>query len=182
MKKGDRVSKLALRVGYRSRTAIKLLQINEKFGFVKGDVLDLGSAPGGTLQVMRQLTEHQVVGVDVREIEPIEGVKLISEDIANLELEEKFDTIFSDVGPLSDDGKVDMKKAFQLELQVLNVMKMCLKNGGNFVMKIFEAEEVKDIIDELRQLFKQVSLFKPEASRKGNKELYVVCLGKTLPG
>lgn len=156
------------------------MQINDEFNFVKGDVIDLGSAPGGCLQALRNLTNGKVVGVDERPVKQVPGTEFYHQKFETLNLLQKFDTIFSDVGPLTKLNEVDMDKALELEKDVVKFMKKYLKTNGNFVMKFFVCEGVKGLLDELSVYFKKVVLFKPEASRKGNKEMYAVCLNKTM--
>lgn len=180
MKKGDKFSRLALRQGYRSRAAIKLIEIQDKFSIAKenDDILDLGCAPGGCLQVLKNISKNgYVLGIDTRPMEEVEGALFINKDFREVEFERKFDTIFSDVGPIRPGiTEIDMDAALELEKDAIQVMKRTLKPNGNFVMKIFQEERIKPLIEELKSSFQEVHLFKPESSRKNNKEIYIVCL------
>ncbi|HPR67533.1 MAG TPA: RlmE family RNA methyltransferase, partial [Methanothrix sp.] len=87
--------------GYRARSAFKLQQINKRFRLIRrGDsVLDLGAAPGGWLQVAKEISSGRVVGVDLLPIEPIEGVTTIKADIT---APETLDLITEALGGLAD--------------------------------------------------------------------------------
>ena len=121
--------------GYRSRASFKLKQINEKHNVIKrGDsVVDLGAAPGGWLQVAKQLSGGKVLGVDLQRIDPIEGVETIQGDI-NAEStikkiikivgEKGADVVLCDAAPnLSVTGHMTMHGQLSLQLQLLNVQR-----------------------------------------------------------
>lgn len=175
--------------GYRSRAAYKLIEMNEKFGLLKGAtrIVDLGIAPGGWSQVARKLVpKAQVVGIDLLEVDPIEGVEIFQMDFmdegAPRVLEEalggKADLVMSDmaantVGHKQTDhlrtmGLVEAGAWFAVEN---------LDKGGTFLAKVLAGGTDKDLLDLLKKHFKTVKHAKPPASRKGSSEWYVIAQG-----
>lgn len=173
-------------VGYRSRAAFKLKQINEKFMIIKkGDtVVDLGAAPGGWLQVAKELSGGKVVGVDILPIEKIDGVDVIRGDIrldATVEeIREKLgkegaDTVICDAAPdLSGSWSYDHARSIDLAKSALECALKLLKPGGGFAVKVFQGDMFPDFLDKTRQYFVKVKAFSPEASRKQSAEIYVI--------
>ena len=175
--------------GYRSRAAYKLIEMDEKFGILKGSkrIVDLGIAPGGWAQVARKVVpKAQVVGIDLLEVEPIEGVEIFQMDFMDDEaprvLEEalggKADLVMSDmaantVGHKQTDhlrtmGLVEAGAWFAVEN---------LEKGGTFLAKVLAGGTDKDLLDLLKKHFKTVKHAKPPASRKGSSEWYVIAQG-----
>ncbi len=175
--------------GYRSRAAYKLIEIDEKFGILKGSkrIVDLGIAPGGWAQVARKVVpKAQVVGIDLLEVEPIEGVEIFQMDFMDEDaprvLEEalggKADLVMSDmaantVGHKQTDhlrtmGLVEAGAWFAVEN---------LEKGGTFLAKVLAGGTDKDLLDLLKKHFKTVKHAKPPASRKGSSEWYVIAQG-----
>jgi len=192
--KTDRFYKAAKEEGYRSRSAFKLLQISKKFAVIKaGDaVVDLGAAPGGWSQVAHELVGDRgvVISVDLLSMEPIEGAIVIKGDITN---EKTISTIqealasqdrkvvavvISDVAPqLSGNKDLDQFRSFELSSAALNIASTLLKEKGKFVAKIFQGEYYKRFYDSVKEKFRSVRAFAPEASRKRSAEVYVVGKG-----
>ncbi|MBX7536044.1 RlmE family RNA methyltransferase [Qipengyuania flava] len=175
--------------GYRSRAAYKLIEMDEKFGILKGSkrIVDLGIAPGGWAQVARKVVpKAQVVGIDLLEVEPIEGVEIFQMDFMDEDaprvLEEalggKADLVMSDmaantVGHKQTDhlrtmGLVEAGAWFAVEN---------LEKGGTFLAKVLAGGTDKDLLDLLKKHFKTVKHAKPPASRKGSSEWYVIAQG-----
>ncbi len=175
--------------GYRSRAAYKLIEMDEKFGLLKGArrIVDLGIAPGGWAQVARKVVpKAQVVGIDLLEVEPIDGVEIFQMDFMDEDaprvLEEalggKADLVMSDmaantVGHKQTDhlrtmGLVEAGAWFAVEN---------LEKGGTFVAKVLAGGTDKDLLDLLKKHFKTVKHAKPPASRKGSSEWYVIAQG-----
>lgn len=176
--------------GYRSRAAYKLLELDEKFGFLKGRkaVVDLGVAPGGWAQVIRRIRpQAPIVGIDLLPVEPIEGVTLLEMDFMDdaapdrliAELRQAPDLVMSDmaantVGHKQTDhlrtmGLVEAAADFALDV---------LQPGGHFVSKAFAGGTDGDLLKLLRANFKTVKNAKPPASRKGSVEWYLVALDR----
>ncbi len=174
--------------GYRSRAAFKLKQINERFNIIyKGDsVVDLGAAPGGWLQVAKELSGRNVVGVDILPIEEIEGVVLIKGDIrldATIQkIREQIneaDVVLCDAAPnLSGSWSYDHARSIDLATSALACARKILRKGGNFVVKVFQGDMFPGFLNQVRKDFAKVQAFSPEASRKQSAEIYII--GKEL--
>ncbi|MBL4719171.1 MAG: RlmE family RNA methyltransferase [Erythrobacter sp.] len=175
--------------GYRSRAAYKLTELNEKYDLLKGvtRVVDLGIAPGGWSQVVRKLKPKAlVVGIDLLEVEPIEGVTIFQmdfmDDDAPRVLEEalggKAELVMSDmaantVGHKQTDhlrtmGLVEAGAWFAIEN---------LAPGGTFLAKVLAGGTDNDLLALLKQHFRTVKHAKPPASRKDSSEWYVIAQG-----
>lgn len=176
--------------GYRSRAAFKLKQINEKFRIIKkGDtVVDLGAAPGGWLQVAKELSGGRVVGVDILPIKEIDGVDTIKGDIRLDDTVEKIreftkkegaDVVICDAAPnLSGSWSYDHARSIDLATSALECAGKLLKPGGGFTVKVFQGDMFPDFLEKVRGYFVKVKAFSPEASRKQSAEIYVI--GKEL--
>jgi len=179
--------------GYRSRAAFKLKQINERFNIIrKGDaVVDLGAAPGGWLQVAKELSGGVVVGVDLLPIEEIEGVETIRGDIrldATVEkIKEKIktpylkgaDAVICDAAPtLSGNWSYDHARSIDLASSALECARKLLKPEGRFAVKVFQGDMFPEFLDKVRRHFAKVQAFTPKATRKQSAEIYVI--GKRL--
>ena len=185
----DPYVKQAKAEGYRSRAAYKLIELDEKFGLLKGAdrIVDLGIAPGGWSQVARKVRpKANVVGIDLLETEPIEGVTIFQmdfmDDDAPHALEEalggKANLVMSDmaantVGHKQTDhlrtmGLVEAGAWFAIEN---------LEKGGTFLAKVLAGGTDRDLLDLLKKHFRTVKHAKPPASRKGSSEWYVIAQG-----
>ena len=176
--------------GYRSRASYKLKQIQNKFGIFDEarNVLDLGAAPGGWLQVASEHVddyEGMVLGVDLNPIEPLfsENIVTIVGDVRDLEVQEeilnffdgKADVILSDMAPdVIGEWDVDQYRQIHLARIALRICDKLLKPDGWFVVKIFQGGEHTKYIREVKDMFEYVKNFKPAASRKQSAERYVV--------
>ncbi|MBS7287902.1 MAG: RlmE family RNA methyltransferase [Candidatus Freyarchaeota archaeon] len=172
--------------GYRSRAAYKLKEIAARFKIFKGvqSVLDLCCSPGGWLQVVKEYLgdEGTIIGVDLSEIESINGVIFIKGDIQNektirriLEVTDKVDLVLSDCSPkVSGIWSLDHERQIQLAKASLNIAKRFLREGGSLVLKVFQGAEYECLLDEIRRVFQRVYTTKPSASRKQSAEMYVV--------
>ena len=179
----------AKREGYRSRAAYKLLQMNRTFKLIKeGDmVLDLGAAPGGWSQVAAELGA-KVVAVDINPMPPLENVIFIRGDITLQETIEKikgvsptFDVVMSDASPkISGKWTIDHLRSVDLARASFSIAKEVLKPGGNFVVKVFQGEDIQRFFNELKPYFRFKKFHSPRASRKRSSEVYFV--GKRFRG
>ena len=121
----DKGYRMAMREGYRSRAAYKLIEIQQHAGVIREDdnVVDLGAAPGSWLQVIRTLTEGRVLGVDLNPIAPIEGVEMIVGNLADPALQARVkealgvvNVVVADASPkLSGQRSYDQARAIELE-------------------------------------------------------------------
>ncbi len=176
--------------GYRSRAAFKLKQINERFNIIKKRdiVVDLGAAPGGWLQVAKELSGGRVVGVDILPIEEIEGVETIKGDIRLEATVEKIrerikkegaDVVICDAAPnLSGNWSYDHARSIDLAISALECARKILKPGGRFAVKVFQGDMFPEFLDKVRRHFAKVQAFTPKATRKQSAEIYVI--GKQL--
>ncbi len=176
--------------GYRARSAYKLIQIQDRFHLMRrGDtVLDLGAAPGSWSQVASELvgSDGLVVAVDLQPIEPIEDVLAIQGDMTDPGVQEKaigaaggrVDVVLSDAAPNVSGIRVrDHAFSIALVYAALSVAQGALKPGGNFVAKVFEGEDLPQLLVDLRTHFERVKPFYPDATRREGQEIFVVCQG-----
>lgn len=185
----------AKRAGYRSRAAFKLVQIDDKFGILKGArrVVDLGAAPGGWCQVVaaaQQAKGGTVVGVDLQEIDPIGGVTLVQLDFLAGEAPGQIraalggapagrgaDLVLSDLAAASTGHQsTDHLRTLELaETAAVFAFEM-LRPGGGFVVKVLQGADEPGLFKLLEKRFARVRRFKPAASRSDSTELYLVAL------
>jgi 23S rRNA (uridine2552-2'-O)-methyltransferase len=187
-KKKEHFYKEAKRVGYRARSAFKLLQIQKKFKILKNGftVIDLGAAPGGWSQVAKEIvgSKGTVVGIDLSLIKPIHGITFLKGDMTKetsinelIEVigEKKVDVVLSDMSPdISGNYSIDHARSIFLSNQALETAKLVLKSGGTFVCKVFSGEELDEFIKNVKSHFKTVKRFSPVATRKSSSEEYIV--------
>ncbi len=176
----------AKKMGYRSRASFKLIQMNKTFKLIKeGDwVLDLGASPGGWSQVAVELGAN-VVAVDINPMEPIEGVKFIQGDIMKEETLEEiksvrryYDVVLSDASPkITGKWTIDHLLSIDLARSAFRIAKDVLKVGGNFVVKVFQGEEIQKLFNEFKPFFKFKKFHSPKASRKQSAEIYFIGKG-----
>jgi len=176
----------ARKEGYRSRAAYKLKEIATRFDIFRGvnAVLDLCCSPGGWLQVAKEYLGDKgvVIGVDLSEIERMNGVIFIKGDIQDekivheiLRVTNKVDLVLSDCSPkVSGIWSLDHERQLQLARASLSIAKMLLREGGSLVLKVFQGAGYESLLDEVRLSFKKVYTTKPSASRKQSAEMYVV--------
>ena len=176
--------------GYRSRAAYKLLELDERFGFLKGvgAVVDLGIAPGGWSQVVRRKAPKAVVaGIDLLPTDPIDGVAILQmdfmDDDAPARLREALqapsaDLVVSDMAANTvGHPQTDHLRTMALVEAGLEFAKEVLRPGGAFVAKVLAGGADHQLVAELKRHFTTVKHAKPPASRKGSSEWYVVAQG-----
>lgn len=188
-RKNDPYYRWAKEQGYRSRAAFKLIQLEERFGFLEGarNVLDLGAAPGGWLQVASESVgdEGLVLGVDLYEIEPLglPNVETLVGDITDEETQDeimdmfqgKVDVILSDMAPdISGTWDLDQYRQIYLARVALVIADRLLKRKGWMVIKTFQGSEHGKFVREMRDMFETVKIVKPKATRKKSAEIYLV--------
>jgi 23S rRNA (uridine2552-2'-O)-methyltransferase len=185
----DPYVKRAKAEGYRSRAAYKLIELDERFGFLKGAtrVLDLGIAPGGWAQVVRQRLPHAVlVGIDLLPTDPIDGATIFEmdfmDDAAPGRLQDALggpaDLVLSDMAANTvGHPQTDHLRTMGLVEAALDFATRVLKPGGAFVAKVLAGGADAALVAELKRRFATVKHAKPPASRKGSSEWYVVAQG-----
>ena len=177
--------------GYRSRSAYKLTELNEKDRLIRPGmrIMDLGSAPGGWSQVAGKLVgaKGRVLATDILPMEPIKNVDFIQGDFTDetvvAQLLEwlgggKFDLIISDIAPniTGIDSADQASSMYFLEL-ALDTVRQTLKPGATFVAKMFQGSGSDQYVKDLRTSFEKVLIRKPAASRAESREVYIVAKG-----
>ena len=187
--KKDHYRKLAKEQGYRSRSAFKLIELNQKYNLIKSNdnILDFGAAPGGWLQVASKLVmpKGKVIGVDLLPIKPInQNVTIFQGDIRDEKVVNnilnkvgrKVDVILSDIAPnISGIWKIDHNNQIDLTRLIINRFPELLEKNGGCLLKAFDGPMLKPLENELRKNFTNVKLIKPKVSRNASSELYIAC-------
>jgi len=177
--------------GYRSRAAYKLLQIQEKDKIIKPgmNVVDLGAAPGGWSQVVRQFVgaKGKVVALDILPMDQLAQVDFVlgdfhEESVLNELLSvvnnELIDLVISDMAPnITGVKAVDQPKSIYLLELAMDLANQVLKPGGTLLMKVFQGEGFQPLLAELRQQYQKVITRKPDASRSRSSEVYLLAKG-----
>jgi 23S rRNA (uridine2552-2'-O)-methyltransferase len=180
----------AKKQGYRSRAAFKLLQLDDKFHFLKegARVVDLGAAPGGWCQVAvdRVGERGKVVGIDLLPMDPIPGADLTQMDFMRDEAPDELkrrldglaDVVLSDMAASSTGhSQTDHLKIMALAETAYDFAKDVLAKGGVFICKVLQGGATGELLKLLKRDFAEVKHVKPPASRSDSAEIYVVALG-----
>ncbi len=182
----------AKKLGYRSRAAFKLLEIDERDHLLKPGmtVVDLGAVPGGWSQVAAQKVGRQgkVIALDILEMAGIPGVTFIQGDFTEQAVADqliqllnghKVDLVISDMAPnISGVGLSDQARSIYLAELAMEFAMQHMKPKGAFLVKVFQGSGFSEFMGTMRSTFKQVLSRKPKASRDRSSELYL--LGKDL--
>lgn len=171
--------------GFRSRAAYKLLELQEKYTLIRpGDnVVDLGAAPGGWVQVAQRLGAEKVVGIDLLDIEPIAGAVLLKGDVADDAIMQeltghlggKADVVLSDMAAnTTGHRQTDHLRTVALVEIAIDFAFETLKPGGCFCSKVFQGGTSPELLAKLKANFTDVKHAKPPASRAHSPEIYVV--------
>jgi len=180
----------AQRVGYRSRAAFKLIQLDEKFHFLgRGKrIVDLGCAPGGWTQIaaMRNKGSGEIVGMDLLPTEPIEGAILLQQDFTSSDAPDKIkallhgpaDVVMSDMAANTTGVQnIDHLRTIALVEAAYEFAKEILAEGGIFIAKVFQGGTEGELLNDMKRHFNKVVHHKPDASRQDSVETYVVAVG-----
>ena len=174
---------------YRSRAAYKLLELDERFGLLRGvkSVVDLGIAPGGWSQVVRRRTpQAAVVGIDLLPTEPLDGVAILQMDFMDEQAPSRLrealagdaDLVLSDMAANTvGHPQTDHLRTMALVEAGLEFAREVLRPGGAYVAKVLAGGADNDLVAELKRSFTTVQHAKPPASRKDSSEWYVVAQG-----
>ena len=174
-------------LGYRSRASFKLIELNQKFKFLKKNtfLLDLGASPGGWSQVASKIiTSGKILSIDIKKMEPIQNVKFVNSDIFNQKTKEiiqtffgkELDVVISDMAADTTGNKsLDCIRTNQLCTEVINLSREILKKNGVIVSKLFMGEDFLEVKQKAKSLFKDVFFYKPESSKNESKETYLHC-------
>ena len=191
-KKADTFSKLAKTHGYRSRSAIKLLEIQKKDNFIKPNakVLDLGSSPGGWSQVCKEIVGKKglIFGVDKKIMQPLKSVYFINKGLEKLCVSDfevlnenilPFDVVLSDIAP-NISGIRDRDNALMdaILIEIRQCIDNFLKVEGTALCKVFHGENLDKLMIYMKTNFQKVKIRKPDSSRANSKETYILGVGK----
>ena len=189
----DQFFKKAKVLGYKSRAAFKLIELNKKFNFIKknSNLLDIGSTPGGWSQVASKIiTNGKILAVDITPMEKLDNVMFLNNDFLEEKTQEKIlnvfkakiDVVISDMAENTTGNKsVDSIRTNNLCSEVINFSLKMLKLNGAMVCKLFMGEDFLEVKNLAKKHFKNVEFFKPESSRSESKETYIFCSSlKTL--
>lgn len=184
----DPYTKLAKQKGYRSRSAFKLIEINNKFKFLKNNlnILDLGSAPGGWSQVCADINKNgKNLSIDILNMEIIDNIFFYKKDFNDSDFldfindffkQNKVDIVLSDMAVNTTGNKdLDAIKTNAIALDVVNLSKLILKTKSVLLVKIFSGKDENILIKNAKELFKKIERIKPDSSRKESREMYLLC-------
>ncbi|RNF82569.1 23S rRNA (uridine(2552)-2'-O)-methyltransferase RlmE [Montanilutibacter psychrotolerans] len=188
----DPFVKKAKAEGLRSRAAYKLEELVERDRLLRPGmvVVDLGAAPGGWSQWVRQALgdSGRVIALDILEMPSLAGVDFLHGDFREDEVLSQLvamlggqpvDLVLSDMAPnKSGVDAVDMPRAMYLSELAMDFADQHLRPGGNFLIKLFQGVGFDDYVKELRRRYDKVVIRKPEASRKRSPEVYALALAK----
>ena len=188
-RKKDYFFKQSKAEGYRSRSAFKLIEMDNKFNFLKNKtlLLDLGSSPGGWSQVASsKILKGKLLAIDVKPMESINNVHFINGDFCEKNVYEKIftyfkgkiDVVLSDMAANTSGNKdLDSYRTGELCLNAMNLATEILKNNGVFISKLFMGSIFHEINKKALKSFEKVIKYKPLSSKKESKEIYIFCKG-----
>ena len=173
--------------GYRSRAIYKLKEIDEKYKILKNGIklIDLGAAPGSWSQyAAKKIKNGKILSIDLKEISEIENIFKIKGDFTELECQnkikkyfnDKVDVILSDMAVNTSGNKyLDSNSTGELCISAIKFSRNMLKSKGIFVSKLFMGSSFNDIMKEAKTTFREIRIYKPQASRKESKENFIIC-------
>tara|TARA_B110000881_G_C18550633_1_gene503855 strand:+ start:286 stop:912 length:627 start_codon:yes stop_codon:yes gene_type:complete len=189
----DQFFKKSKVLGYRSRSAFKLIELNNKFRFINpnSNLLDIGSTPGGWAQVAKAIIKHgKILAIDIKPMESINGVVFSQCDFMESDtkdkilrfFEGKIDVVISDMAADTTGNKnLDCIRTNLLCSDVIDFSTKILKPAGTLIAKVFMGEDFLQVKKIVEKKFKKIDFFKPESSRNESKETYLHCKSlKTL--
>ena len=183
----DQFFKKAKVLGYKSRAAFKLIELNKKFNFIKknSNLLDVGSTPGGWSQVASKIiTSGKILAVDITPMEKLKNVMFLNNDFLEEKTQEKIlkifnakiDVVISDMAENTTGNKsIDSIRTNNLCSEVINFALKALTKKGSLACKLFMGEDFLEVKNLAKKNFKNVDFFKPESSRSESKETYIIC-------
>ncbi|UGY02440.1 RlmE family RNA methyltransferase [Bradyrhizobium quebecense] len=180
-------------MGYRSRAAFKLLEIDDKYRLLKPGmtVVDLGAAPGGWSQIAAKRTgaadgKGNVVAIDLLEMGEIPGVTFAQLDFLDHDAPDKLiammggraDFVMSDMAAnTTGHRKTDQLRIIGLVETAAHFAGEVLNPGGTFLAKVFQSGADAELVGQLKRDFASVRHVKPAASRQDSSERYVLATG-----
>lgn len=192
----DHFFKKAKEKGFRARSVFKLEELQQRFHILKRGqkVVDLGCAPGSFLQFAAKIIgpEGKIIGFDIKPVADFHNpviktfvASVLEADIASIITEElgTTDSIISDIAPNTSGIKeLDHGRSIELNRAIVEISKKTLKPHGDMLLKVFDGSEFPAFVKEVKVLFQEVKIVKPEASRSRSREVYVLCLGYRSSG
>ncbi|HID81455.1 MAG TPA: 23S rRNA (uridine(2552)-2'-O)-methyltransferase RlmE [Chromatiales bacterium] len=190
----DEYVQRAQQEGYRGRAVYKLLELDERYHFLKPGmtVLDLGAAPGSWSEVaVKKLgRKGKMIASDILLMDEIEGVVFIRGDFREDEVlnkimaelgGQKVDLVLSDMAPnMSGVDAIDLPRAMYLAELALDLATRTLRNNGSLLVKLFHGDGFDDYVRSLKNNFSNVIVRKPKASRPRSREVYALASGYNL--
>ncbi len=187
----DHFFKKAKEKGFRARSVFKLEELQQRFHLLKRGqkVVDLGCAPGSFLQFAAKIIgpTGKIIGFDIKPVADFHNpiiktfvASVIEDDIASIITRELgiADIIISDIAPNTSGIKeVDHGRSIELNRAIVEISQKTLKPHGDLLLKVFDGSEFPNFVKELKSLFQEVKIVKPEASRSRSREVYLLCLG-----
>ena len=183
----DQFFKKSKTLGYRSRAAFKLIELNKKYKFIKNHsrLLDIGSCPGGWAQVTSKIIKSgKILTIDLEKMEEVKNVTFLQCNFLDAGVEdeimnyfgEKLDVILSDMAADTTGNKtLDCIRTNKLCSEVIEFSTKNLNPKGVLVSKLFMGEDFLEVKELAKLRFKKVHFFKPESSRNESKETYLYC-------
>ena len=175
--------------GYRSRSAFKLIEMNSKFKLINKNslLLDLGSSPGGWSQVSSNIiTKGKILSIDKKIMKNIKKVNFIKGDFTSKDTQkeilnyfgEKINLVMSDMAASTSGNKdMDSYQTGELCLKAIDFAAKILNKEGVFLGKVFMGSIFNEVHKKAKKTFKKVINYKPAASRKESREIYIYCKG-----
>ena len=174
-------------LGYRSRSAFKLLELNKKFQFIlkNSNLLDIGSSPGGWSQIASSIIKDgKIVAIDKKPMEKVKNVNFLEDDFLEERskkkilkiFEKKIDVIVSDMAADTTGNKnLDCIRTNHLCSEVIDFSTKILKKKGILVSKLFMGEDFLEVKETAKKKFNKVEFYKPKSSRSESRETYIYC-------
>ena len=175
--------------GFRSRSAFKLIEMNEKFRFLnkKTNLLDLGSSPGGWSQVAsKKISKGKILAIDLKLMEKINNVEFLKGDMLSPIIYKRIckyfnkgaNVVISDMASNTSGNKnLDSHRTGELCLKAIDLAKEILNKDGIFLSKLFMGSIFTEIYEKAARNFEKVIRYKPLSSKKKSKEIYIYCKG-----
>ena len=175
--------------GYKSRSAFKLVEMNEKFKFLNQNsyLLDLGSSPGGWAQVAaKKITKGKILAIDIKLMNKIEKVHFLKGNLFDATVydkiltyfDKKIDVVLSDMAADTTGNKnLDSYRTGELCLRGMDLALKILNKDGVFLSKLFMGSIFAEIHKKANKYFKKVIKYKPLSSKQKSKEIYIYCKG-----
>ena len=180
--KNDHYVIKAKQKGYFSRSAFKLLEIDEKYKIAikSNNTFEFGASPGGWSQILLEINPNiKITAIDLLQLKfTHKNIHFFKEDFLNFDFNKivhKFDLVLSDIAPNTTGHKsTDHLRISYLVLNIINLLDKILLKNGSFVTKIWKGSEEKEILKLLNKKFKNVQYFKPSSSRKDSSEIFII--------